>query len=128
MKTALPDEDELLAAVVDPIRRALIDELLERGEATASALAATVPVTRQAVSKHLAVLDRVGFVEPRRTGREVRYTLRVERVDAAAAALARVASAWDRRLRRIKHIAESLHQASLTRDDDDHNLRERRGP
>jgi len=125
MKTALLDEDELLAAAVDPIRRALIDELLERGEATASALASTVPVSRQAVSKHLAVLDRIGFVEPRRTGREVRYVLRVERVDEAAAALARVASAWDRRLRRIKHIAESLHHASLSQEDV-HHLRERR--
>jgi DNA-binding transcriptional ArsR family regulator len=112
VKATVLDEDELLAAVGDPIRRALIDELLDRGEATASALAGSVPVTRQAVAKHLAVLDRVGFVEPRRMGREVRYTLRVERVDAAAAALARVASVWDRRLRRIKHIAEALHEAS----------------
>jgi len=117
MRAAVLKDDELLAVVVDPIRRALIDELLDRGEATASALAGAVPVTRQAVTKHLAVLDRVGFVEPHRMGREVRYSLRVERVDAAAAALARVASTWDRRLRRIKHIAESLHEASKAPDE-----------
>jgi DNA-binding transcriptional ArsR family regulator len=99
-------EDELLAAVADPSRRRLLDVLLAHGEATPTALAAELPFTRQAVAKHLAVLDRVGLVDSRRQGREVRYSVRAERLDAATGALAAVAARWDRRLRAIKEIAE----------------------
>jgi ArsR family transcriptional regulator, cadmium/lead-responsive transcriptional repressor len=99
-------EDELLAAVADPSRRRLLDVLLAHGEATPTALAAELPFTRQAVAKHLAVLDRVGLVESRRQGREVRYSVRAERLDAATGVLAAVAARWDRRLRAIKEIAE----------------------
>ena len=56
--------------------------------------------------KHLAVLDRAGLVASRRAGREVRYTVRPERLGAAAADLAAVAQAWDRRLAAIKALAE----------------------
>ena len=58
--------------------------LAERGEATATTLAGDLPVSRVAVVKHLAVLDRAGLVEARRQGREVRYTVRTERLDATA--------------------------------------------
>jgi DNA-binding transcriptional ArsR family regulator len=100
-------EDELLAAVADPSRRRLLDVLLAYGEATPTALAAELPFTRQAVAKHLAVLDRVGLVDSRRQGREVRYSVRPERLDAATGAMAAVAARWDRRLRAIKELAES---------------------
>jgi DNA-binding transcriptional ArsR family regulator len=55
--------DELWAAVADPTRRRLLDVLLARGEASATALTAELPVTRQGIAKHLAVLDRAGLVE-----------------------------------------------------------------
>ena len=74
--------DEVWAAVADPTRRRLLDVLLAHGEATATTLAGELPVTRQAVAKHLAVLDRAGLVEGRRRGREVRYAVRPERLDA----------------------------------------------
>jgi DNA-binding transcriptional ArsR family regulator len=99
--------DELWAAVADPTRRRLLDALLAQGDATATTLAREVPVTRQAVAKHLAVLDRAGLVEGGRQGREVRYAVRPERLDLAARSLARVASQWDQRLLAIKRIAES---------------------
>ena len=102
------EEDELWAAVADPTRRKLLDVLLARGEATATVLATELPVTRQAVSKHLAVLDRVGLVERRQRGREVRYAVRPERLDAAAESMARVATEWDQRLAAIKRLAESV--------------------
>jgi ArsR family transcriptional regulator, cadmium/lead-responsive transcriptional repressor len=70
------EADELWAAVADPTRRRLLDALLTHGEATATALAGELPVTRQAVAKHLAVLDRAGLVDSRRNGREVLYTVR----------------------------------------------------
>jgi ArsR family transcriptional regulator, cadmium/lead-responsive transcriptional repressor len=108
MATALAEDDALWAAVADPTRRRVLDALLENGEATTTKLAQGLPVTRQAVAKHLAVLDRVGLVAGRRRGREVRYAIRPARLDAAAAAMARVAGQWDRRLARIKRLAESV--------------------
>jgi DNA-binding transcriptional ArsR family regulator len=102
--------DELWAAVADPTRRRLLDALLAHGEATATTLAGDLPVTRQAVAKHLAVLDRVGLVEGRRRGRELRYAVRPERLDAATRWLARVAAEWDDRLEAIKRIAESAER------------------
>jgi DNA-binding transcriptional ArsR family regulator len=107
MPTALAEDDALWAAVGDPTRRRVLDALLEHGEATTTTLAQGLPVTRQAVAKHLAVLDRVGLVSGRRRGREVRYRLRRERLDDAAEAMARVAAQWDGRLARIKQLAES---------------------
>lgn len=104
------DEEELWAAVGEPSRRRLLDVLLARGEATPSALAEELPLTRQAVTKHLAVLDRAGLVEARRQGREVRYVVRPERLDAATQAMAMVAARWDQRLQAIKHLAEAAHR------------------
>lgn len=99
--------DEVLAALADPTRRRLLDALAARGEATATVLAAELPVTRQAIVKHLAVLDRAGLVEGRRLGREMRYSVRSEPLDATARWMADVASEWDRRLAAIKRIAEA---------------------
>lgn len=107
MPTALAEDDALWAAVGDPTRRSVLDALLEQGEGTTTTLAKGLPVTRQAVAKHLAVLNRVGLVTGQRRGREVLYTLRPERLDDAAEAIARVAARWDGRLARIKRLAES---------------------
>ena len=100
------DEEELLEAVADTSRRRVLDLLLTHGETTPTALAEELPFTRQAVAKHLAVLDRVGLVEGTRRGREVRYSVKPEHVDRAARAMARVAARWDARLERIKRMAE----------------------
>ena len=102
-----PAVDEVLAAMADPTRRGLLEDLAARGEATATALAVGLPITRQAVVKHLAVLDRAGLVAARRRGREVRYVARPEGVAATARWLAGLAADWDRRLSEIKRIAES---------------------
>jgi ArsR family transcriptional regulator, cadmium/lead-responsive transcriptional repressor len=105
---AVAEDDALWSAVADPTRRRVLDALLESGEATATTLADSLPVTRQAVAKHLIVLDRVGLVAGRRCGREVRYTVRPERLDDASEAMAHVAAQWDGRLARIKRLAESV--------------------
>jgi DNA-binding transcriptional ArsR family regulator len=105
--TASSDEsDRLWAALGDPMRIRLLDLLLEHGEATASTLARALPITRQGVSKHLAVLERDGLVTARRSGRELLYAVREERLDQARAALARIAARWDTRLAAIKKMAE----------------------
>lgn len=103
---ALEEVEAVLGALADPTRRAALGALAERGSSTATGLATAVPVTRQAVVKHLTVLERAGLVEGRRSGREVRFGVRPERLTATARHLADVADAWDARLRRIKEIAE----------------------
>ena len=108
MAAAVAEDDALWAAVADPTRRRVLDALLEHGDATATTLAQGLPVTRQAVAKHLVVLKSVDLVAGRRQGREMRYAVRAERLDDAAEALARVAAQWDRRLTRIKRLSESV--------------------
>jgi DNA-binding transcriptional ArsR family regulator len=100
------DEERLLEAVADSSRRRVLDLLLAHGETTPTALAAELPFTRQAVAKHLAVLDRVGLVEGNKRGREVRYSIKPEHLDAAAKAMAKLAARWDARLETIKRMAE----------------------
>jgi ArsR family transcriptional regulator, cadmium/lead-responsive transcriptional repressor len=115
MSAVAAEVDELWSAVGDPTRRRVLDVLLDRGEATATVLAGELPVTRQAVAKHLVVLDRAGLVEGRRRGREVRYVVRPQRLDAAARSMAQVAAEWDARLAAIKRIAEDIHRRKETR-------------
>ena len=107
-------DDQLWAAVAEPGRRRLLDVLVAHGEATPTMLAKELPFTRQAVSKHLVVLVEAGLVEARREGREVRYTVRPDRLDAAAQALSAAASRWDRRLAAIKRLAEHAAQDSTS--------------
>jgi ArsR family transcriptional regulator, cadmium/lead-responsive transcriptional repressor len=106
------NEEELLEAVADTSRRRVLDLILAHGEVTPTALAAELPFTRQAVAKHLAVLDRAGLVASKRTGREVRYSVRPEHLDVAARAMAKVAARWDARLGAIKRVAESRARAT----------------
>lgn len=80
--------------------------LAERGEATATTLAGDLPVSRVAVTKHLTVLDRAGLVESRRQGREVRDTVKPQRLTATARQLTAIAGEWDARLAAIKRLAE----------------------
>jgi DNA-binding transcriptional ArsR family regulator len=111
MSTAV--DDELWSAVGDPTRRRLLDALLA-GPGTATTLSEHVPVTRQAVAKHLAVLDRVGLVRAVPAGRERRYEVDEAQLARAVAQLADVGSAWDARLRRIKAIAERIERRPRT--------------
>jgi len=101
------EADEVFVALADPTRRRLLDVLAARGEASATSLAVDLPVSRQAVVKHLAVLDRAGLVRGARRGRELRYTVRPDRLDATARWLAGLAAEWDARLAAIKRLAEA---------------------
>ena len=98
--------EELFAALADSTRWRVLSLLAERGEGTATSLAGELPVSRVAVVKHLAVLDRAGLVEGRREGREVRYTVRTEALGETARWMADIASQWDARLAAIKRLAE----------------------
>ena len=114
MSSSRVDAVELVAAVTEPTRRQLLDLLLERGDSTPTSLADSLPVTRQAVSKHLAVLERAGLVDGERSGREVHYRINVDRLDTATRSLSALAASWDRRLLRIKRLAEAA-QAERSR-------------
>jgi len=107
----LSDDDDLWEAMADPTRRKLLDLLVAQGHATATTLTAEMPVSRQAISKHLLVLQRVGLIDGHRQGREVRYEVREQRLAEATGALSEVANRWDRRLRAIKRLAEQAHAA-----------------
>jgi DNA-binding transcriptional ArsR family regulator len=98
---------EVFAALADPTRWRVLTLLAERGEATATTLAGDLPVSRVAVLKHLTVLDRAGLVEAQRKGREVRYTVKPDRLTATARQLNAIAGEWDARLAAIKRLAEA---------------------
>ena len=109
MSTAV--DDDLWSAIGDPTRRRMLDLLLASGASTATTLSAQMPVSRQAVTKHLIVLDRVGLVRSTPAGREKRYLVDEAQLARAVAQLNAVGSLWDARLRRIKSIAEAVQQA-----------------
>jgi predicted transcriptional regulator len=104
-------DDTLWAAIGDPTRRRVLDLLLAAGPGTASGLSRELPVTRQAVAKHLAVLERSGLVTAEPAGREVRYGVDPEQFARAVAQLAEVGQAWNGRLRRIKTMAEAIEKS-----------------
>lgn len=87
----------------------VLDVLLTHGQATATVLAGELPFTRQAVAKHLAVLERAGLVQGQRHGREMRYAVRSERLNEASQRMTRLAARWDARLLAIKRLAEAAH-------------------
>lgn len=102
--------DSVLTALADPTRQSLLDLLSAQGQASATALADGLPVSRQAVVKHLAVLEAAGLVEGSRVGREVRYAVRPQALDATARWLAALAADWDQRLAAIKRVAEAAER------------------
>ena len=108
---AAEEVGSVLAALADPTRRRLLDLLAVRGEATATTLAEQLPVSRQAIVKHLAVLDAAGLVVGSRVGREMRYSLRSAGLDATTQWMSALAADWDRRLAAIKRAAEAAEAA-----------------
>jgi DNA-binding transcriptional ArsR family regulator len=110
----LDHADELFAALAEPNRRRLLEYLGAHGVATATTLASELPVTRQAVGQHLAVLESVDLVSSARVGRERRYTVHVEPLTAAATWMNQVAAQWDARLAAIKSLAEGLAGEQLS--------------
>ncbi|GAB2476863.1 metalloregulator ArsR/SmtB family transcription factor [Promicromonospora xylanilytica] len=97
----------MCAALGDENRWSILTRLGE-GPVSASTLAATLPISRQAIAKHLGILHRVGLVEPEPVGREVRYRVLGSELSATARRLEVIGTAWERRLLDIKGIAEDL--------------------
>jgi DNA-binding transcriptional ArsR family regulator len=101
----LPDVDEVFSALADPTRREVLRSVAQRPELTASRLAGELPITRQAVAKHLVALHRAGLVESHRQGRETRYTITPAPLMDAMGWMADVGAQWDTRLARLAERA-----------------------
>jgi DNA-binding transcriptional ArsR family regulator len=96
----------VFAALADPTRRQVVESLSGGATVTASRLAAELPITRQAVAKHLAALDHAGLVEAERRGRETHYRLTPAPLTEAATWMAAVGAQWDTRLESLRtHLA-----------------------
>ncbi|MEU6136917.1 metalloregulator ArsR/SmtB family transcription factor [Nocardioides sp. NPDC047086] len=98
---------DMCSALGDESRWSILAALGE-GDASASALSRKLPITRQAIAKHLAVLQEVGLVETVQAGREVRYRVVGAGLSTVARRLDAIGIEWDRRLAAIKQIAENL--------------------
>jgi len=98
--------DAVFQALADPHRRFVLETLADRGSATVTELAAELPVTRQAVAKHLGTLRTAELVEPTRAGREIRYRLSPAPLGDALDWMERVGATWDERLAALRrHLA-----------------------
>jgi DNA-binding transcriptional ArsR family regulator len=97
----------VFAALADETRWTILHRLAD-ADLSASALAEVMPVSRQAIAKHLAALVAVGLVEAVPVGREIRYRALGARLGDLARQLDTIGSDWDRRLGTIKRIAEGL--------------------
>ena len=94
--------DGVFGALADPTRRELLNTLLQQGPASATTLAGPLPISRQAVVKHLQVLEGARLARPARQGREVRWTAQPAPLVDAAEWLVAAGSAWERRLERLR--------------------------
>lgn len=102
----MSDPQPVLAALADPTRRAVFERLNSWGPASASKLASELPISRQAIAKHLSLLDSVGLVDRTVEGREVVYTARVAPLADVAGWLETVGMDWDTRLERLRRAFE----------------------
>jgi DNA-binding transcriptional ArsR family regulator len=96
--------DAVFAALADPTRRRVLRLVAERGPTSATLLERELPVTRQAIVKHLIVLNRAGLVTGQRAGQEVRYALSPEPLDEVSEWIAALGSRWDERLARLRQV------------------------
>lgn len=97
----------VFAALADPTRRQIVQWLSQGGPATATELARRLPISRQAVAKHLTALQSCGLATPRKEGRDVRFRLEPEPLTAAMEWMAALAARWDERLEALSRLLRS---------------------
>jgi DNA-binding transcriptional ArsR family regulator len=99
-------EADVFEALADATRRRIVDRLVDGGPATATELARVLPISRQAVAKHLTLLSRAGLAVPEKDGRDVRFRLRAEPLAEAMGWIAARAARWDERLASLARLAQ----------------------
>jgi DNA-binding transcriptional ArsR family regulator len=107
--------DAVFAALADPTRRQVVERLAGGGTATATGLARELPVSRQAIAKHLASLRAAHLVSSMRVGRETRYRLEPRHLADAAGWIARVGGEWDERLGELERVLKARSSARSRR-------------
>ncbi len=95
--------DAVFGALADPTRRSLLAAIAHQPSVTATELAAELPITRQAVLKHLSALADAGLLDRERSGREVHYRVTPEPLSDAVSWMAEVGGQWDERLAVLRH-------------------------
>jgi DNA-binding transcriptional ArsR family regulator len=105
--------DGVFAALADPTRRRVVEKLARGGTVTASGLATQMPITRQAIAKHLAALQGADLVSSSRVGRETHYKLRPQPLDEAAHWIQMVSAEWDDRLEALRRSLEKRRSRSV---------------
>jgi DNA-binding transcriptional ArsR family regulator len=100
------EPDAVFEALADPTRRAVIRALATEGPSTLSQLSSSLPITRQAVSKHLALLEEAGLVTPSGEVRGRRYAFTPAPLTDAMGWMVDVGADWDSRLARLKRDVE----------------------
>ena len=99
--------DALFGALSDRSRREVMQQISEGGEASASELAERMPISRQAITKHLVALAEAGLVAREREGRQVRYRLTPGPLNEALSWMTEVGAEWDERLRALERMLRS---------------------
>ena len=94
----------VLVALADPTRRLLFEQLCQQGSGTATSLAAHLPITRQAVTKHLTILAESGLVAVQEAGRERRFLPHPEALQPVTSWIATIEARWDRRLVALRSL------------------------
>jgi ArsR family transcriptional regulator, cadmium/lead-responsive transcriptional repressor len=97
----MPD-DAVFAALADTTRRSILDAVAQQGPVTATVLAGQLPISRQAVAKHLALLRDAGLVVDQKVGRETRFVARVEPLAEIATWAEATGRLWEHRLERLR--------------------------
>lgn len=107
--------EQVFTALADPSRRAILAALAEGGPATATDLAAGLPITRQAIAKHLTMLADAGLVTAEQgERRRVRYRLQSAPMQVAQQFLAALARDWDGPLAALRHHLDADHGPRTT--------------
>jgi DNA-binding transcriptional ArsR family regulator len=102
------DVSEVFSALADDTRRAIYEQLLAHpGGLTATELARSASVSRQAIVKHLQLLDGAGLAQALREGREVRYLALAKGTDQVTQWLLDRSAAWDRRIAALQKKARA---------------------
>ncbi len=89
-------------ALADPTRRLLFQQLCAEGSGTAASFAARLPITRQAITKHLVTLEQAGLVSVHEVGRERRYIPRLGSLQAVTTWIGAIEAQWDQRLAALR--------------------------
>jgi DNA-binding transcriptional ArsR family regulator len=103
----------VFGALADPTRRFVVRCLAEGGPVTATELADRLPITRQAVAKHLSALYEAGLVQRSKEGRETRYRLTPDPFTDAVAWMTEVGAGWERRLNALRSHLDSRSGSQL---------------